>query len=161
MTKRFVFGLFPNLVVSVMTQGTNLEAINILVAGKNKANVDLAKEAYQNMGYQVIPAPGFSLALFLAQKNYPDLIICDGKLTDGDGLTFLSELKSDPELSAIPVVFLVDKEENTVDENVAITSGALSVFYHPIAAEWLKECTVPIITHRVSTKEKREEQTPE
>lgn len=142
-------------------QHLNLEAINILVAGKSKINVDLAKEAYQGMGYQVIPAPGTSLALFLAQKNYPDLIICDGTLTDGDGLSFLSEIKSDPELSEIPFVFLVDKEDGVMDESLAITSGAVNIFYHPIEAEWLKECTVPIITHRANTKEKRAEQTPE
>lgn len=140
---------------------TNLEAINILVAGKNPANVDLAKAAYKGMDYQVIPAPGTSLALFLAQKNYPDLIICDSNLTDGDGLTFLSELKSDPELAEIPFVFLIDKDESALDENLAITSGAVNVFYYPIEADWLKECTVPIITHRSQTKEKRAEQTPE
>lgn len=140
---------------------TNLEAINILVAGKSQANVDLAKAAYQGMDYQVIPAPGTSLALFLAQKNYPDLIICDGTLTDGDGITFLSELKADPELAEIPFVFLVDKQHGALDENLAITSGAVNVFYHPIEAAWLKECTVPIITHRSQTKEKRAEQTPE
>lgn len=144
-----------------MTRGTNLEAINILVAGKNKANVDLARAAYENLGYQVIPAPGFSLALFLAQKNYPDLIICDSALTDGDGLAFLCELKNDPELSAIPVVFLADKEANSVDEQAAIASGALLVFYHPIEADRFKERTVPIITERVSSKETREAQTPE
>jgi CheY-like chemotaxis protein len=144
-----------------MFQGPNLEAINILVAGKSQVNVDLAKAAYQGMGYQVIPAPGTSLALFLAQKNFPDLIICDERLTDGDGLSFLSELKSDPELAEIPFVFLVDKEVGAMDENVAITSGAINVFYHPIDAGWLKECTVPIIAQRVQTKEKRPEQTPE
>lgn len=138
-----------------------MEPINILVAGSNRANVDLAKVAYEGTGYQVIPASGFSLALFLAQKNYPDLIICDGKLTDGDGLAFLSELKNDPELSDIPFIFLVEKEINSVDEISAITGGALSVFYHPIEAAWLRECTVPIITKHAETKEKRPEQTPE
>ena len=144
-----------------MTHAINLEAINILVAGKSKANVDLAKEAYQGMGYQVIPAPGCSLALFLAQKNDPDLIICDGHLTDSDGISFLSELKSDPELAEIPFVFLIDKDESGVDEKLAITSGAVSVFYYPMDADWLKQCTVPIITQRAVTKEKRPDQTPE
>ncbi len=144
-----------------MNRSINLEAINILVAGTNKTNVSVAKEAYQGMGYQVIPATGYSLALFLAQKNFPDLIICDSELTDGDGLNFLTELKADPELCEIPVIFLVEKGQSCVDESLAIESGAVSVFYHPIEADWLKECTVPIITHRANTKEKRPEQTPE
>jgi len=144
-----------------MSHAPNLEAINILVAGESKENVEIAKQAYRGTGYQVIPAPGFSLALFLAQKNYPDLIICGGKLTDGDGITFLNELKSDPELAEIPLVFLVEKGDSSLDENAAITYGAVNVFYHPIEADWLKECTVPIITQRVNTKEKRPEQTPE
>lgn len=139
----------------------NLEAINILVAGKNQHNVELAKEAYAGIGYQVIPAPGTSLALFLAQKNYPDLIISDGVLTDGDGLGFLTELKNDPELSTIPFIFLIDKDTAQFDEGLAIKYGAVSVFYHPIEAGWLKECTVPIITSYSQTKEVRPEQTPE
>lgn len=143
------------------TEGANLEAINILVAGKNQSNVELAKEAYAGIGYQVIPAPGTSLALFLAQKNYPDLIISDGLLTDGDGISFLTELKNDPELSGIPFIFLIDKKHAQFDEDLAITNGALSVFYYPIEAGWLKECTVPIITNHAQTKEVRPEQTPE
>ncbi|MDZ4838098.1 MAG: hypothetical protein SGJ27_30315 [Candidatus Melainabacteria bacterium] len=144
-----------------MTDGSNLEAINILVAGKNQSNVELAKAAYAGIGYQVIPAPGTSLALFLAQKNYPDLIISDGILTDGDGIAFLTELKNDPELSEIPFIFLIDKNTSQIDEDSAITAGAVSVFYHPIEAGWLKECTVPIITKHAATKEIRPEQTPE
>ncbi len=144
-----------------MTEGSNLEAINILVAGKNQNNVELAKAAYAGIGYQVIPAPGTSLALFLAQKNYPDLIISDGVLTDGDGLAFLTELKNDPELAEIPFIFLIDKDTAQLDELLAITYGALNVFYHPIEAGWLKECTVPIITTHAQTKEARPEQSPE
>ena len=141
--------------------GNSMATINILVAGTSQTNVALAKEAYDGMDYQVIPAPGFSLALFLAQKNYPDLIICGSKLTDGDGLAFLKELKNDPELAAIPFIFLIDKDHNCINEQSAMKSGAAAVFYHPLEADWLKECTVPIITKRASTKEQRPEQTPE
>lgn len=144
-----------------MNAGGSLEAINILVAGKSQNNVDLAKAAYAGIGYQVIPAPGTSLALFLAQKNYPDLIISDGVLTDGDGIAFLTELKNDPELSEIPFIFLIDKEDAQIDELLALKAGAVSVFYHPIEAGWFKECTVPIITNHAQTKEMRPEQTPE
>lgn len=137
-----------------------VETINILVAGTSKANVELAKSAFGDMGYQVIPAPVFSLALFLAQKNFPDLIICGSRFADGDGLAFLSELKHDPELSQIPFVFLVDEEE-ALDEQLAIKSGAVSVFNQPMSADWLKECTLPIIARRASTKEKRPDRSPE
>jgi len=123
--------------------------------------VQLAKDAYCDMGYNVILAPDFSLALFLAQKNLPDLIICTDKFTGGDGMTFLSEIKSDDQLAEIPFIFVLDTRNGNFDENAAADAGALSVFYHPLTPEWLKECTIPMISTRVSTKGRRPEESPE
>lgn len=56
-----------------------------------------------------------SLGLFLAQKNFPDLILCEATLLEGDGYALLETIKADDELGGIPVVFVV---EGQVDSNL-------------------------------------------
>ncbi len=133
--------------------------IQILVAGESSTNVALAKRAFARRGYQIIPANEMTLALFLAQKNYPDLIISDSEFRAGDGMTFLKELKLDDELSPIPFVFLISENQSfEVDE--AIEYGA-QVIRHPVEDEVLVDLADPLITSYRQNKREREEQTPE
>ncbi|MGH9552869.1 MAG: hypothetical protein ACRD3W_26045, partial [Terriglobales bacterium] len=71
---------------------------NIMVAGTSPGNVQLVKDAVESLDYQVIPAPAMSLALFLARKNMPELILCGPAMIDGDARSFLRELRADDEL---------------------------------------------------------------
>jgi len=135
--------------------------VHVLVAGKSDNNLSLAKEVYDGLGYQVIPAHGLSLSLFLAQKNYPDLIIADSSFRDGDGMEFLAEIKADPELSLIPFVFVVDEHGGDFNTERAITGGASQVLFQPVDPMTLAELTLPLIEKRLLTKEAREETTPE
>jgi|AGTN01.2.fsa_nt_gi Response regulator containing CheY-like receiver, AAA-type ATPase, and DNA-binding domains len=138
-----------------------MATINVLVAGKSDNNLSLAKEVYDGLGYQVIPAHGLALSLFLAQKNYPDLIIADCSFRDGDGMAFLTEIKADPELAPIPFVFMVDDPDQAFNKERAIKCGALEVLFQPVAPQQLAEITLPLIEQRLQTKEAREETTPE
>lgn len=135
--------------------------VHVLVAGKSDNNLSLAKETYDGLGFQVIPAHGLSLSLFLAQKNFPDLIIADSTFRDGDGMAFLAEVKADPELSPIPFVFVIDDPDNCFNTERAIRCGASQVLFQPVDAEELAEITLPLIEQRLQTKEAREETTPE
>ncbi|MBX9691917.1 MAG: response regulator [Cyanobacteria bacterium] len=134
--------------------------IQILVAGASTENVTLAKSALERLGYQIIPANEMTLALFLAQKNYPDLIISDSTFRLGDGMSFLKELKLDDELSPIPFLFLIS-ENQPFDEADAIASGALQVLRHPIAEDELANLVDPLIIFYRQVKRVREDQTPE
>jgi CheY-like chemotaxis protein len=135
--------------------------IHVLVAGKSENNLSLARQVYDSLGIQVIPAHGLSLSLFLAQKNFPELIISDSSFRDGDGMVFLAEIKADPELSPIPFVFIVDQTVKEFNSERAIAGGANQVLFQPVDPQELADVTLPLIEYRLETKEEREESTPE
>lgn len=138
-----------------------METPKLLIAGVSEQTLNLVRQAVDQLGYQVVPSPAMSLALFLAHKNLPVLIISDLQMRDGDGLSFLREIQQDPELSAIPFLFCLDQMPDEATELQAIKSGARKVVpnnLHP--AEFL-QIIEPFIDERLRDKVKREEQSPE
>jgi CheY-like chemotaxis protein len=134
---------------------------NILVAGRSAANVQLVKQAVDLLDYQVIPAPSMSLALFLAQKNLPELIICDMELIDGDPHTFLRELQADAELRPIPFMVLTEKPLSHSENRQFMASGAALVLDKNISPADLLHTIEPYIEARLENKEERPIETPE
>lgn len=135
--------------------------LNVLVAGNDARTVGLAKSALESLEVQIIPAPAMSLALFLAHKNFPELILCNFNMVDGDAFEFLKELKVDSELQTIPFIFVA---ETAPDENVvarARSLGAEAVLSYPLEPAELKREVIPYINIRLAEKQEREPQTPE
>jgi two-component system, cell cycle sensor histidine kinase and response regulator CckA len=133
----------------------------LLIAARDRQKVEQVKQAFDHCDCQVIPAPSMSLALFLTQKNLPDLILADTDLTDGDGIKLLQELKSEPELRAIPFIFYVSPSNKTLDEKQALIYGAAALLNDAVKDTDLYDFTMPLIQSRVVTKGKRQEETPE
>ncbi|MBS1998050.1 MAG: hypothetical protein JSS86_17125, partial [Cyanobacteria bacterium SZAS LIN-2] len=73
-----------------------METPKILVAGSSQKSVALTRAAIEPLDYQMVTAQPMSVALFLAQKNLPEVIVSDLKMLDGDGISFLNEIKVDP-----------------------------------------------------------------
>ncbi len=133
----------------------------LLVATRDRQKVEQVKQAFDHCDCQVIPAPSMSLALFLTQKNLPDLILADLDLTDGDGIKFLQELKSEPELRAIPFIFYMSSDNKTLDQKQALLFGASALLDHSVKDTDLYDFTMPLIESRMGTKGQRLEETPE
>jgi CheY-like chemotaxis protein len=73
------------------------------------------KLSFENEDATTIRATSIALALFLARKNQPHLIICEPQLVDGKGLDLLEELSNEEELAQIPFAFLLhEKCQQTV-----------------------------------------------
>jgi DNA-binding response OmpR family regulator len=68
-----------------------------------------------NLGkqYTVITAGDGEEGMEKARQERPDLIMLDVVMPRKDGFTMLGELKSDPELSRIPVIMLTVKAQNS------------------------------------------------
>jgi CheY-like chemotaxis protein len=128
---------------------------NIMVAGRNSANVALVKEAVNQHDYQVIPVTSMSLALFLAQKNLPELVLCDADLLDGDPLSFLKELQADDELRQIPFMLLTPKALSESDKKRLMSSGAALILPSDISPRELLTTVEPYIEARLARKEER------
>lgn len=134
---------------------------NIMVAGKSQENVRLVKEAVANLDYQVIPAPAMSLALFLARKNLPELIVCDTEMTDGNAELFLQELRADDELKAIPFMVLPRSPlSDELSRNFMRAGAALVLSCSPNSWELLSTIE-PYISARLNAKTERIVETSE
>ncbi|MBX9877283.1 MAG: response regulator [Candidatus Obscuribacterales bacterium] len=131
--------------------------VQVLVLDNKGANTKLAKELLTPLGHQVIPVIGSSLALFLAHKNLPELILSDAESSDGTGFDFIRAVKSDPELSAIPFVFLVSQNDSSLEAQ-ALKLGAEKFLKQPMKANELLQEIQPYLKERKSL---RPPETPE
>jgi CheY-like chemotaxis protein len=69
-------------------------------------------------------------ALTVADAEMPDLILLDMMMPDMDGKTTLAELKKNPKLSKIPVIFLTAKVQSSELESY-VHLGATGVITKP------------------------------
>ena len=76
----------------------------ILVIEDNDINMDLMIFVLNAMKLNVIPALNGPAGLAIALSERPDLIICDIQMPHLDGYAVLNALKSNPEVSGIPVI---------------------------------------------------------
>ena len=131
--------------------------VQVLVLDNKGANTKLAKELLAPLGHQIIPVIGSSLALFLAHKNLPELILSDTQASDGTGLDFIRAVKADPELSNIPFIFLASQSDANL-ETEALKLGAEKFLTQPIKAGALLQEIQPYLHER---KSQRPPETPE
>ncbi len=81
--------------------------IKVLVINRTHRTEQLAKDALQPLGCQIITATSTALGIFLARKNFPSLIIAG--LSESDEYQDLAgEVKDDPDLAHIPVVLIAE-----------------------------------------------------
>ena len=85
-------------------------------------------------GYQVLDADGGALAIELARRHRPDLVLLDVMMPGMDGPATFRALRADPETAHIPVVLLTAKAPvglgHEVDEGLA---GVISKPFDPRA----------------------------
>ncbi|MEQ8230843.1 MAG: EAL domain-containing protein [Gammaproteobacteria bacterium] len=77
----------------------------ILVVDDNADNRDLLAAVLAPCGYRVLEAADGFTGLALARREQPRLIISDILMPAMDGYEFVQQLRADPRVAAIPVVF--------------------------------------------------------
>ncbi len=82
------------------------ENATIMVVDDQPANLKLLEDMLQVDGYKVRSFPRGRLALAAAALNPPDLFLLDINMPEMDGYEVCERLKSNPELSSAPVIFL-------------------------------------------------------
>jgi CRP-like cAMP-binding protein/CheY-like chemotaxis protein len=86
---------------------------NILVIEDNTEMAENISGILQLAHYGVTSAPNGKEGVDIAQKNKPDLILCDIMMPDLDGYGVLHILHNDPETAGIPFIFLTAKAEKS------------------------------------------------
>ncbi len=108
----------------------------ILVIEDNEDIRENVTEILTLSDYNVISAPNGKVGIESAQKNKPDLIICDIMMPGVDGYGVLHVLHKDPQTQNIPFVFLTSKSERS-DFRAAMEMGADDYITKPFAGNEL------------------------
>lgn len=85
----------------------------ILLIEDNLEVRENTSEILELAGYAVVAAPNGKVGVELAQKEKPDLIICDIMMPELDGYGVLHILSKRPDTAAIPFIFLTAKVEKS------------------------------------------------
>ncbi len=120
--------------------------VRVLVVDSSPETVGLARQALVDLDCDVSPATSISLALFLAHKNPPDLIVSGLEMTDGGGLELLAEVKADRELQEIPFIFLAAGGGPV--EGRALAAGAEQFLTLPVRPDVLLGRLKPFLRER-------------
>ena len=103
----------------------------ILVVDDATENIDILKEILRE-DYQVRFASSGEMALEVAQKTRPALILLDVLMPGLDGYQVCRQLKANPSLKWIPVIFVTAMGDD-VDEARGFAAGAVDYIIKPVS----------------------------
>jgi response regulator RpfG family c-di-GMP phosphodiesterase len=106
--------------------------LRIMCAFQTEEIFDFVKSAFKNLECELIKASSEALALFLAQKNFPCLVVSELEPESGWGMNILSELKAESELAHIPLVFIARRPAGMTVPELAVPQGAEMLIWYPV-----------------------------
>lgn len=107
---------------------------NVLVVDDNKDNVRFLVSALTREGYVVRPALDGPLALAAIQKEIPDLILLDVRMSDMDGYEVCEKLKADPDTRDVHIIFISALDDVT-DKVRGFSVGGVDYITKPFQIE--------------------------
>lgn len=125
---------------------------DILIADDAPANLKVLSEILRLEGYKVRPVLNGTQALEVARLQKPDLILLDIMMPDINGYEVCKQLKADPELNEIPVIF-ISALSDTDSVIQAFSVGGVDYVSKPFKAEEVK---VRVSTHLKIRKQSKE-----
>lgn len=84
---------------------------NVLIVDDISTNIDVLMQALEPLGYSISAAPSGEVALQLAPKLKPDIILLDVMMANLDGFETCRLLKKDPQTKDIPVIFITARND--------------------------------------------------
>ena len=105
----------------------------ILIVDDTPANLDLLTAALEPKGYEILAASGGEIALKIAARAQPDLILLDVVMPGRNGFAICRELKAEDATRDIPVLFITAKHE-TASLLEGFRVGAVDYILKPFEA---------------------------
>ncbi len=99
----------------------------ILLAEDDFVLAEMYKTKFIQEGFQVFLAGDGEEAIQSARKNHPDIALLDILMPKKDGIEVAVEMKEDPHLGDIPIIFLTNLGGREGDEEAGRSLGALDV----------------------------------
>lgn len=115
----------------------------ILAVDDTPENLDVVKGVL-GADYIIRAAINGRIALKIAEKQQPDLILLDIRMPGMDGYEVCQTLKSDPQTAGIPVVFLSGEHDDS-SKAKAFELGAVDFITKPLNGSALKSCVENIL----------------
>lgn len=106
----------------------------ILIVDDIPENVDVLRKILEMKGYSISMAPSGEVALKIAPKLRPDLILMDVMMPGMDGFDTCRKLKENPDFKNIPIIFVTGKVE-TEDIVDAFKAGGSDYITKPFRTE--------------------------
>jgi two-component system alkaline phosphatase synthesis response regulator PhoP len=110
----------------------------ILIAEDEPDIRDLVKFTLTFAGYEVIAVTNGAEAVEAARIEKPDMVLMDVRMPRMTGYEACAEMKADPELKHIPVVFLSAKGQES-EIQIGLEAGAVEYLLKPFAPMELTE----------------------
>ena len=107
------------------------QEISLLVVDDQAVNIQALYQVF-SQDHQVLMATSGERALALCRQNPPDILLLDVVMPSMDGYEVLRQLKSDPQTSAIPVIFVTSKDA-AEDEARGLAMGAVDFIVKPFS----------------------------
>ncbi len=108
----------------------------ILVVDDNPTNIQVLQATLEGQGFRLLAARDGTSALAVAAQASPDLVLLDIRMPEMDGYEVCRRLKSDPQTSEIPIIFL-SALERTQDKVKGLELGAVDYITKPFQPEEL------------------------
>lgn len=137
------------------TSSSDLSAPSILVVDDTPANLQMLADMLKRRCYRARPVPSGKLALQAAKADPPDLVLLDINMPVMDGYQVCGELKKDPALATIPVIFISAYGE-TMDKMRAFRAGGVDYITKPFQVE---EVEARVAVHLQLRRQQRELET--
>lgn len=109
----------------------------VLVLDDTPANLQLKRDLLVPLGYRVVTADNPEDAIRLAKAERPQLIISDVGMQVGSGFDFIEMVKAEPELRAVPFLFLSATHWDEPARTRGLALGATRYLRRPIESETL------------------------
>jgi DNA-binding NarL/FixJ family response regulator len=119
-----------------MKNSAHKDSKRLLLIDDDPNLILLVKDYLEFQGYEVITAENGRDALEILAKNIPDMIICDVMMPEMDGYGLVEQVRQDPRISWIPVMFLSAKGQSH-DRVRGLSQGADVYMIKPFEPEEL------------------------
>ncbi len=121
----------------------------ILIVDSDELLLELLSVSLNNAGYDTAGAANGAIALSEMRREKPDLIVTEQMMPSLSGFEMLIEMRADPALSLIPVIFL-SQRYTAADVKTAKALGAVDYTAKPFCPHMLRET----IEHALNERKK-------
>ncbi|OJJ23463.1 hypothetical protein BKI52_03620 [marine bacterium AO1-C] len=109
----------------------------LLVVDDDKHNLMVVIQYLENqlesdISYEFLTAPNGKLALNIAQKTQPDLIITDWDMPQMNGIELIKAVKQDEVIKEIPIIIITGINDAAEDLRLALDAGAVDYIQKPV-----------------------------